>query len=99
MTHMPHRIRLGPPWEFASLGDGRTRHARRFGRPRTHDTAERVWLVAELPEGSEAALNGVTLETSANFAADVTDRLQPRNELVVIVPNDAAPAGVALEIR
>ena len=94
-----HRIRLGPPWEVAPLGDGRTRHARRFGRPRTHDTSERVWIVAELPDGSEVTLNGDTLEAEASFAADVTDRLLPRNELVIVVPNDAAPAGVALEIR
>ena len=94
-----HRIRLGPPWEVAPHGDGRTRHARRFGRPRTHDTAECVWIVAELPDGSEVSLNGDTLEAEAKFAADVTDRLLPRNELVIVVPNDAAPAGVALEIR
>lgn len=94
-----HRIRLGPPWEVVPLPDGRTRHTRRFGRPRTLDTAERVWLVAELPEDSEVTLNGETLEASADFAANVTDRLQPRNELVVIVPADAAPVGVALEIR
>jgi hypothetical protein len=94
-----HRIRLGPPWEVVPLSDGRTRHTRRFGRPRTLGSAERVWLVAELHEGSEVTLDGKTLEASANFAADVTDRLQPRNELVIIVPTDAAPDGVALEIR
>jgi len=94
-----HRIKLGPPWEIAPEGEGRTRHSRRFGKPRTHDPAERVWIVAELPEGSDVTLNGDTLEATANFAADVTDRLRPRNELVILVPNDAAPAGVALEIR
>jgi hypothetical protein len=95
---MTHRIRLGPPWDVSSHGEG-TRHARRFGRPRTHDTAERVWIVAELPAGSEVTLNGDTLEAEANFAADVTDRLLPRNEIVIVVPNDAAPVGVAIEIR
>ncbi|MFO0806512.1 MAG: hypothetical protein U0791_25685 [Gemmataceae bacterium] len=94
-----HRIRLGPPWEAVPQPEGGTRHTRRFGRPRTLDSPERVWLVAELPEGAEVLLNGVKLEASASFAAEVTDRLEPRNELVMIVPNDATPVGVALEIR
>jgi hypothetical protein len=91
---MTHRIRLGPPWDAVAEPDGRTRHTRRFGRPTNQGAAERVHLVAELPEGSEVRLNGVTLEST-----DVTDRLLPRNELVILVPSDAAPAGVALEIR
>lgn len=96
---MSHCIRLGPPWEVAAARDGLVRHARRFGRPRTIEPHERVWLLATLPEGSEAALNGVTLDGGASFAADITDRLQPRNEVVFLVPADAAPADVALEIR
>lgn len=96
---MPHRIRLGPPWE-ATPFEGRIGHVRRFGRPRTIGPGERVWLIALLPEGSEARLNGVTLEWDGPFAADVTDALQSRNELEFLVPTDAAaPADVALEIR
>ena len=96
---MSHRIRLGPPWEIAEV-DGRTRHARRFGRPRTIEPHERVLLLASLHEGTVATLNGVTLEWSGNFAADITPLLQPRNEVVFLVPEQAAaPADVVLEIR
>lgn len=96
---MSHRIRLGPPWEVTATG-GRLRHVRRFGRPRTIGPGERVWLVALLPEGSEARLNGVTLMGDGPFAADVTDSLLPRNEVEFLVPADAPPpADVALEIR
>jgi hypothetical protein len=89
---MSHRIRLGPPWEVVQEPDGRMRHVRRFGRPRTVDPGERVWMVAELPAGAEVRLNGEPI----TLAADVTEQLQPRNELVVIAA--AAPENVALEI-
>jgi hypothetical protein len=96
---MTHHIRLGPPWEVTAIG-GRLRHVRRFGRPRTIGPGERVWLVALLAGGSEARLNGVTLEWDGPFAADVTDSLLQRNEVEFLVPADAAaPADVALEIR
>lgn len=93
-----HHIRLGPPWEVTAI-EGRTRYLRRFGRPRTIGPGERVWLIALLPEGSEARLNGVTLERGESFAVDVTSRLEPRNEVEFLVPADtAAPRDVALLI-
>lgn len=87
-----HRIRLGPPWEVIPEPDGRMRHVRRFGRPRTVDPGERVWLVAEVPSDAEVFLNGATI----TLPLDVTEQLQSRNELVVIAA--AAPENVALEI-
>jgi hypothetical protein len=99
---MAHRIRLGPPWQVASA-EGHTRHARKLGRPRTADPEQRVWVVcASVPGSTAVFVNGEPVG-SANaggpFAADVTDLLKPRNELVFDVAS-AEPLGeVALEIR
>jgi hypothetical protein len=74
-----HTIRLGEPWERTDLGGGHTRHRRRFGRPRTLDATERLWLVCDRPVA--VVLNGVELGACERF--DITDHLQPRNELVI----------------
>lgn len=92
---MSHRIRLGPPWHREALEGGQERHLRRFGRPRTVDPTERVILTADLPEGSEAFLNGEPVELETDLAA----RLLPRNELVIATPAGTVPANVALEIH
>src|SRR5882724_3807180 len=97
-----HVIRLRDPWEVTRAGD-RTRHARRFGAPRTRDPAERVWLVCgSVPGPAVVSVNGEPVgaaEAGRPFAADVTDRLAPRNEVVFEV-SSADPLGdVALEIR
>lgn len=76
-----HTIRLGEPWERTDLGDGRTRHRRRFGRPRTLDATERLWLACDRPVS--AAVNGVQLGVGERF--DITEHLQPRNELLIEV--------------
>jgi len=94
-----HRIRLGPPWEVSADG---TRHVRRFGRPRTLDADEQVWLVCgSLTEGSEVLVNGTSVGTSAGgaFAVDITSLLQPRNELAITLPAATALGDIALEIR
>jgi hypothetical protein len=82
------------------LGDGRTRHARRFGQPRTLDPGESVWVIGTTTPGPAAvALNGAPLGTAEGpIAFDVTSRLMPRNELV-IESAEGAPDEVALEIR
>ena len=99
---MAHRIRLGTPWDSTATDDGRARHVRRFGRPRTLDANERVWLVAEsLPAESNAAVNGTAVESelAGSFAADITSLLKPRNEVAFTLPAKASLGEVALEIR
>jgi hypothetical protein len=97
-----HRIRLGPPWVVATA-DGRTRHARKFGRPRTLDAAERVWLtVTFVPGPTDVFVNGERVgsaEAGQPFAADITGLLNPRNEVVLAAASADPPGEVALEIR
>ncbi len=97
-----HQIRLGPPWQVTA-GDGGTRHARKFGRPRTLDANERLWLVcAHVPGPVEVHVNGTRVggsDAPGPFAADVTARLNPRNEAVFTVASAAPLGAVALEIR
>ena len=94
----PHRMTLRPPWEVEPLPDGRTRYRRRFGRPRTLDASETVWLVGETPSGAEVWVNGQRLgESERSFAFDVTDKLNVRNEVSVTA---TGPIGqVAVEVR
>ena len=86
-----HRIRLGPPWVASPDG---TLHTRRFGRPRTLDAGERVWLVCHFPP-ADVSVNGQPVDA----VADITDLLQPRNEVVVRLANGTQLGDVALEIR
>lgn len=99
---MPHTIRLRGFWETATDGT-RTNHTRKFGRPRTLDAGERVWLVCSaLPGTTVAFVNGqVVGETteSGPFAADITDLLQNRNEVRFAVASDVPPGDVSVEIR
>lgn len=101
MTTDPHRIRLRGFWGAAPLGDGRTRHRRAFGRPRTLDPGERAWLVSDGVAGPATVLvNGEpvgTVPAAGPFAFDVTDRLRPRNEAVIETAGGVGE--VALEIR
>ncbi len=92
----PHRMTLRPPWETEALPDGRTRHRRRFGRPRTLGDGETVWLVGEAT--GEVWLNGVKLGDSAGtFAFDVTSKLNVRNEVNITATGPIGP--VAVEVR
>jgi hypothetical protein len=97
-----HRIRLGPPWQITSSQD-RTTHTRNFGRPRTLDAGERLWLVCEsVPGAAEVSLNGELIGTLAEagpFATDITDLLRPRNAVAFVVASDEPPGSVWLEVR
>ena len=96
-----HKIRLGPPWEV-TRDTTQTRHARNFGRPRTLDSGERVWLVCDdLPAAAEVSVNGVVVgpAPAGAFAADVTDHLRPRNTVIIAVAGDGPLGGIALEMR
>ncbi|HJZ59803.1 MAG TPA: hypothetical protein VKE74_32980 [Gemmataceae bacterium] len=98
---MSHRIRLGPPWQVTT-DTGRARHARKFGRPRTLDANERVWLVCEsIPDPVEVFVNGekVGTATGGPFAADITHLLDVRNEVVIETASADPLRDVALEIR
>jgi hypothetical protein len=98
---MPHRIRLGPPWEVVADGD-RTRHTRKFGKPRLQAANEQIWLVCDaVPAFAEVSLNGELLGVvePGPFALEVTALLQPRNEIVILVASADSLGGVALEIR
>jgi hypothetical protein len=96
-----HRIRLRGAWEVTPLAGGRARHLRRFGRPRTLDPGETVWVVCEAAPGPAAVLvNGevVGRGEAGPFAVEITTRLAPRNELVIETAD--GPLGeVALEVR
>jgi hypothetical protein len=95
-----HRIRLRGSWEATPVGDGRVRHRRRFGRPRTLDPGETAWVVGDAPGPVTILLNGEPLgEAAGPFAFEVTARLRPRNELAVETTGDGPLGEVALEVR
>jgi hypothetical protein len=79
-----HTIRLRDPWEATALPDGSTRFRRRFGQPRLGE-GETVWLVC--PGAAHVQLND---------ESEVTSRLLPRNELVIV---SMELGEVRLEIR
>jgi hypothetical protein len=97
-----HTIRLRGFWETSSDGT-RTCHTRKFGRPRTLDSAERVWLVCEsVPGPAEVSVNGQTVGTLTQadpFAADITDSLRERNAVLFAVASDQPLGELVLEIR
>jgi hypothetical protein len=93
-----HRIRLRDPWGAEPLPDGRTRYARRFGRP-TNLGTDTVWLILEGQTApSEVWLNGERLaDPVGNREFEVTGRLDERNGLEI---RTAGPlANVIIEVR
>lgn len=98
---MSHHIRLGPPWTATATGEGIT-FSRKFGRPRTLDPGETVWLViAASPAAFTVHLNGEILGQSIRdepFEAEIAGRLLPRNELILDGARDALPE-VGLRIQ
>jgi hypothetical protein len=97
-----HTIRLRGAWETVASG-GTVCHSRNFGRPRSLDPGQRVWLVCDrLPGPARVSLNGTDLATASHtgpFAADITDRLAPRNVVVFSVSSPDPLGDVALQIR
>ncbi len=86
------RIEMPSDWSQLLGADfrGRARHLRRFGRPTGLDSGQRVWLVCDgATDAATIALNGAPLGAilGPNLPArfDITERLLPRNELVIDV--------------
>src|SRR5262245_31432103 len=98
-----HTIRLRGAWGVTSDARSRTQHTRNFGRPRTLDADERLWLVcAHVPGAGEVFVNGEivgTLTSAGPFAVDITGRLLPRNTVAFVVASAEALGEVVLEIR
>lgn len=99
---MPHTIRLRGAWDCTTSGD-HVRHTRKFGRPRTLDAGEQVWLVCDaVPAGCEVIVNGQCVGTGnpgVPFAADITAVLETRNEVAFQTNSPDLLGEVALEIR
>ena len=89
----PHRIRLNGFWTATPTADGRVEHARSFGKPRTSDATETLWVVTETP--GEVSVNGVPLGHGVEVLIGV--ELQSRNRLAIVT--DAELGEVALEVR
>ena len=98
-----HTIRLRGAWETTHAPDAaHTRHARNFGRPRTLDPNERLWLVcARVPAATEVLINDLLVATfpAGPLAADITHLLQPRNTVALVVASPEPIGEVALEVR
>jgi hypothetical protein len=99
---MPHVIRLRGAWEVTSAV-GLTIHTRNFGKPRTLESQERVWLVCQdVPGPAEVFLNGHKVAESGeagSIAVGITEHLQPRNNLRFEVAARARLGEVSIEIR
>jgi hypothetical protein len=89
MNRVIHTIRLHSGW--TTDGSRSTRH---FGAPRTVDAGDTVWLVA-----SSGPLNALLNGETVTLPVDVSQRLQPRNVLVVDLPPGVALPSVMMEIR
>ncbi|MEO0529395.1 MAG: hypothetical protein AAF266_02335 [Planctomycetota bacterium] len=86
-----HTIRLRAAWRI----DG-DRAVRRFNRPTGIEGETRVWLAWD-GDPAEARLNDAVLSAAARH--DVTEALQPSNELVLSGANTATRESVRLEIE
>jgi hypothetical protein len=98
----PHRIRLRGPWQSSSSPDGRTIHSRHFGKPTQLDSWETVWLIVDgLQVPVEILLNQEPLlsTTDTRIEIDITERLQLRNRLEIVLDSKELIGEVMLEIR
>jgi GNAT superfamily N-acetyltransferase len=100
-----HTIRLSGGWAVTP-SDGMARYARRFGRPRTLDPNETVWVtIRDTPGPGTVAVNcrpiGDIVDSSAPFSVEIRSLLQDRNELVLELrtSGDHSPGDATLEIR
>lgn len=91
----PHRIRLNGFWTATPTADGRVEHARSFGKPRTSDPTETLWVVTESP--GEVRVNGASQGDGNEVRIGV--ELQPRNRLAILTSAGETLGDVAIEIR
>ena len=97
-----HTIRLRGFWEVTPQPEGRTRHTRRFGKPRTLDANESLWLVSSTTHAVAVTLNGHPIGNASAYqplAIDLTVNLQPRNEIAIDTQTDGELTDITLEIR
>jgi hypothetical protein len=99
-----HTIRLRGFWSVTASADNRSHlHSRNFGRPRTLDPDERLWLVcAHVPGPAQILLNQTLVEelpAAGPLAIDVTPHLRVRNTVTLVVDSDGPLGEVALEVR
>lgn len=97
-----HRIRLRGAWEIETLDATRVRCSRNFGKPRTLDPHESVWLFCESTlHFDNFKLNDTPIGSPGNgpLTIDITSIIQPRNVLILEGPSSEITQGVALEIR
>lgn len=97
-----HVIRLRGSWEISSDGN-RTTCSRRFGRPRSLEDGEQVWLVcSHVPGPGAVMLDGAALSSVAEagpVALDITDHLRPRNRVAFSFEGNGELGEVSIEIR
>jgi hypothetical protein len=82
-----HAINLSTAWEPPDPALGRGAWTRRFGMPAGTGPGDRVWLVIEAATNCELAIGGEPLPAvvaGRPWRHDVTGRLGPRNELVLV---------------
>jgi len=89
----PHRIRLAGFWTATPTADGRVEHARRFGKPRTVEAGETVWVVTATP--GDVSVNGVSVGSGVEVCVGV--ELQARNRLTIVTAGELGE--VAIEVR
>ncbi len=100
-----HTIRLNHFWIATVLSTGRMRFTRSFGKPRTLDANETVWIVASSSPGTgTATLNGTWLgdfEANMPFALEITNLLLNRNEVCLEIDTtvELTIEGIVLEFR
>jgi hypothetical protein len=93
-SSVPHVINLSTAWEPPDAAAGREAWTRRFGMPAGIEPGDRVWLVIEAATGCDLAIGGAPLPAAVAGRLsrhDVTGRLGPRNELVLIPEQALAP--------
>jgi hypothetical protein len=74
-------INLSAAWDPPS--ESSCAWVRRFGRPSGIEPGDRVWLVVEPGDKAALVLNGICL-VAASRRHDVTELLEPRNELILV---------------
>jgi len=99
-----HTIRLNGFWKATALPTG-MRFTRTFGKPRTLDANETVWIVVgSLPTIGSVRVNDTILgnfDATTPFAFEITHLLSSRNQIGFDLATTAEVAieGVVLEIR